>query len=318
MTNALKPVMPGDVISSNFINDLVESLDGLNDRLNQLEGDIGSGTQIVPNLFGHTLFQAKATLSAVSVGLNLGRVIDAYAQIVDRNLPASQSRIVIGQVPSAGWKVSVGSAVDLLLAIVPESAPQPGPEIDGFSNVSTPIKEQVVIIGKNFNTTAVNNTVTFIDVATPVLTSTSTSLLVRVPDGIPGAPTAPGEILPVTVRVVTPYGVATGEHNITAPLAGEIPVITGIDISPFPSAVVGEALEIQGRDFSSINIQNQVKFGSTTTTPDSSSPTALTVTVPSLPELAQPGSFAFLDVVVIVNGRPSDPWPDLFIQNPES
>lgn len=317
MANGPEHVRPGQVISSTLFNELTDWRDIVDDRLDQLDG--GLGEQTVPNVFGRTLSQARTMLRSATVDLNLGRTIDAHGLAVEPNLLASQRRLVIGQAPAPGFAAPRGSPVDLLIAAIAETGtqPSPSPVIDTFSRPETPINEPVFIIGKNFNPVSSGNTVTFADVPTPVLQSTPNSLKVRVPPGIPNAPSSPGEKLKVTVRVVTDDGAGTGEHTILPPLAGEGPVIGNIDTSPYPTGVVNEDIKINGQNFSSDPSGNIVRFGSVQADLPIKAATdiQLTVTIPDLPQVPTPGSGAFVAVTVETGGRESDP-EQLFVQRP--
>lgn len=324
MANGFPPVQPGDLITSSQWNSVLDGLEDALSRLATLEGGIGAGTETVPGLFGRTLSQARAILQQPSSRLSLGRVLDAHGATITPGLPTVQGRLVIGQLPPPGARVGPGSTVDLVVAGLADGGgtqPTPGPQIIGFNQAQTAILQPVVILGSNFDPVAANNQVTFDSVPTaapPTEQSTTNSLFVRVPEGIPGAPTAPGDTLDVEVRVTTPTGTATRQHTIEPPLAAAVPVIDNIDTAPNPTGVVGQPLTINGSNFSTTPSENVVRFGSTSATPSTASATELRVTVPeSLPSLPTPGSFAFFNVVVEVRGVPSDPvTPPLMIQRP--
>lgn len=324
MANGTTHVQPGDLITSDLWNGLRDQLADALQRLATLEGTSGTGTEIVPNFFGHTLGQARAILNQPSMHLNLGRVLDTFGAVVVPGLPAVQSRVVLGQIPQPGDRAVAGALVDLVIAaagagggpVTPTT-----PTITGFNQSETAILQPVVILGSNFDVTPANNQVTFANVPTPqppTSQSTPGSLFVRVPDGIPGAPTSPGASLDVQVRVTTPTGSATATHRIVPALAAPVPAITSIDTSPNPSGVVNELLTIHGQNFSPTASTNVVFFGSTPATPVSATTDQLVVRVPaSLPSLPNPHSFAFFNVFVEVDGVASDPvTPPLMIQRP--
>jgi hypothetical protein len=110
------------------------------------------------------------------------------------------------------------------------------PTITSFSPTSGPIGTSVVILGTNFNTTAINNIVYFGSVKATVTTATSTSLAVVVPSGITFQP------ITVTVNGLTacsdePFKVTfTGDVLTTNSFAPRVDIST-TPVAPNPICI---------------------------------------------------------------------------------
>jgi hypothetical protein len=324
MANGSHRVFPGDLITSDRWNALADDLETALEQLEALDSSGALGTESVPALFGRTLSQARSILAQPSVNLNLARVLDVFGNVLVPALPTVQSRIVLGQTPVAHSLVQSGTGVDLLVSgVAGGSGPgSQAPVIESFGAASTRIGDVVVIIGQNFDLTPQNNQVTFDGFAAPPPTaSTPSSISVRVPDDISGAPANPGETLSVDVVVTTENGPSnTMSHTIEPPLGQPVPTIASIDTSPYSTGVLGQPLVISGQDFGESIDDVLVFFNSTSVIPETVATDQLTVRVPnSLPELPTPGLMASFNVIVRVNDVRSDPAvPDLIIQRPVS
>lgn len=270
----LSHVQPGEVIRASAWNGLV-------DQVNTLLGGGGTVAGVpVPSVIGRPLNQARALLTQPSVNLALGVTLDAFGTSVDPNAPASQTRTVIMQSPSAGVQAAVGSPVDLVLAALGSPSTQPAPVILGTSAPSTPIGQPLTIIGDNFDLTANKNIVTFDGVSAGVPSPASkTSLTVTVP-------TVPG--VPKTVQVVVSIvgGPSSGPFSttITTALPGATPTIASVDVTPNAIARVGQSIKITGTNFNATANQNTVIFDNVQVAASGATGTTqLTVTVPDIP-----------------------------------
>lgn len=275
-------VMPGELISSEWVNSLLAKVGELDAQVRQLSGSLPAGTVTVPNVFGKPLSEARQIITLPALQLALGSVFNANGASINPNVVASFSLVVIGQYPVPGAKAMPGSAVNLLVAgtggnTVPPPAPLP--TISGFSKLKTPVGELVDIIGTNFVMPKENNAVTFKGVPAEVLAATIMALTVRVPANIVGAPTSGTDGVPVPVRVVTPHGEVTAQHSILPPLGGAAtPTITSV----MPSIpAVNAKMTINGTNFSPNFEQNEIHFDTITATAETALTNQLVVTVPN-------------------------------------
>jgi IPT/TIG domain/PASTA domain len=299
-------VNPGEVIRASLINQLIDA------------ANAGGGTTVpsgvaVPDLFSRTLSQARSLLSQPAVNLPLGATIDAFGTIVDPNAPSSASRVVVGQSPSAGARVPVGTPVSVVLAAQGTgSGPAPKPVITGFSAATTPVGQPVTILGDNFDLTAANNTVTFDGVPAGVPNpSTKTTLTVIVPP-IPGVPKS------ANVIVATPGGGSSvpAPTNVAAQLPGPNPAITSVDPSPLAIAQVGPPLKIKGSNFSATAANNSTMFDLTPgPVPTAASTTELTLIVPAITGVNSGNPPKAVTLTVKVGANSSSPF-SMFVEKP--
>jgi hypothetical protein len=141
----------------------------------------------------------------------------------------------------------------------------PMPTLTGFTPSSGAPGATVIITGTNFNTTAVNNVVKFNGVSATVISSTTTSITVTVPNG---ATTGP---ITVTTSGVT----ITSSNDFT--VLGK-PTITGF--SP-ASGAVGAEVVITGTNFSTTASENVVDFNGVVAIVTASTSETITTKVPS-------------------------------------
>jgi hypothetical protein len=314
-------VMPGELISSEWINGLLAKLGELDAQVQQLSGSIPGGTVIVPNLFGKTLGESRQLISLPALQLALGNVLDAYGANINPNVLASASLVVIGQYPVPNAKAFPGSAVNLVVAATPSTGSGPtskAPTITAFTPTPTPLGQNVDIIGTNFIGDDLSQNQIFFNEAGPFLPlfeSNEFLLKVKVPTDLDDAPVG-NQTLPVEVRVVTPNGEAKSDHIVTGALPGATPDITAvepIDAIPF----VGQEITIVGTDFSATAAQNRIHFDSVFVQAKSATGTTrLRVDVPNnIPGLTGPGAkekIVSLRVEVQIGqeqSRISDPFP---------
>jgi hypothetical protein len=141
----------------------------------------------------------------------------------------------------------------------------PTPSIDGFSPAQGAESATVTISGTNFNSTASNNLVRFNGVLAEVITSTSTSIVTKVPVGA-----STGKI------AITTSGVTIFSQNnfIVAPK----PTITSF--SP-TEGTAGTLVNITGSNFDSDEPKNLVTFNGKNALVIAASPTIITTSVPN-------------------------------------
>lgn len=311
MATNLKKVQPGDIVESDLMNQIIDTVEGLEVAVSSLGWS--TGTVVVPPLFGKTLNSAMTTINQPQTKLKLGNTIDAYGAALDPNQSDTRQRIIIGQTPPADARVSPNTFINLLLSVKPATGGGGGggnptqPTISSFNPAKTPLGEKVRIFGTNFDPDPAQNKISFADVDAGLPEQSSqTQLLVRVPKDIPSPPTGNSEKT-VSVTVKCPNGIATGEMILLAALAGDAPTITTIVGADPDFLVVGEIATITGTNFSANIQENKITFGTTETFPETSgnSTTKLKVKVPSPPNI-QTGIPVFLDVSVTVNGRQSN------------
>ena len=146
--------------------------------------------------------------------------------------------------------------------------PTPGipVSITDFSPKTGPVGTTVTLYGASFGPTPGQNTVTIGGVSAPVLSATTTELLLSVPAG---AATS-------VISVVTAYGYsATGEPFV---VESSVPTITGF--SPVVGSP-GTVVAISGSRFDTVPAQNAVALNLTSASVASATPTALTASIPA-------------------------------------
>ena len=278
-------VRPGDVISSELMNAIL-------DALFQLQGSIG-GTQVVPNLFGATLLNARGSILQPGRQLQLGLVVDVSGASIDPMATVNNSLIVLNQNPTAETRVAPGTPVNLLVSRVSNGSQPPPvnpPTITrtetaaGSLSTSFAVGATVAIVGTGFSATASQNTVTFNDRPAASVANDPADptrrLLVVVPTQIPGAPVNTGDapLNGVVLRVSTAgAGQVQTTITVTAPVPNQ-PTIT--QISPLIQDE-GANITITGTNFAS---NTQVRIRNTMAT-IVGTPTATTI-VATVPQFA--------------------------------
>jgi hypothetical protein len=223
-------VRPGDVISSDLINTILE-------QIALLGGSASGGSQVVPNVFGLFLGDARAAITLPSRQLSLGFTFDVNGAAVDSLAPGSQNLVVLNQSPAGDARVAPNTPVNLVVSASGSSSPLPvppptitGAQTPGGTNANAfAAGAAMVIVGTNFNATASQNTVRFNNVlatsVTPDAADPTRRLLVVIPPGIPGAPSAPGNPtlnnVTISVSVTGNTTTPTTTISITAPAAAQ-------------------------------------------------------------------------------------------------
>lgn len=299
-------VRPGDVITSELMNAILEALF-------QLKGCIG-GTQIVPNLFGATLLNARGSILQPERQLQLGLVVDVSGAAIDPMATVNNALIVLNQNPGADARVDPGTPVNLLVSRASSggSSPPVNPptiarteSAGGTVSTSFAVGATVAIVGTGFSATASQNTVTFNDRPAASVANDPADptrrLLVVVPTQINGAPVNPGDaaLNGVVLRVNTQgAGQVQTSITVTAPVPSQ-PTIS--QINPLIQDEGGN-ITITGTNFTS---NTQVRIRNTTAT-IVGTPTATTIvaTVPQFADILV-GTPVASAVVVSVPASPS-------------
>jgi hypothetical protein len=295
-------VMPGELITSEWVNSLLAKIGELDAQVQQLSGSIPAGSVMVPNVFGKPFGEARQIISLPALQLALGNVFDSNGASINKDAAASLGLTVIGQYPVPGARAMPGSAVNLLVAGSGSATPPPSlvPMISGFSNEQTAVDELVDIIGANFVMPITANQVTFKGVPAPVLSGDIMALTVRVPTGITGVPTSGTTGVLIPVNVVTPHGQASGQHTIMPPLGGGPPPSITLPLIPSIPAV-NSLLTINGANFSANVQQNIIHFDTLAVPAATATTSKLTVTVPN-GVISQPGAKAVELIVEVKSG----------------
>ncbi len=267
MATTLVPVKPGDLITSDLFNLLIQTVN----QLQAGQTQIPPGAVLVPNLFGQTLANAASVLIQPALKLGVGTTLDVLGNALDPDLPDSKARIVLAQNPLAGAYSLPGTGVNMVLsASVTGGGGQTGPKvkISTFIPQKAPIKQPLTIIGEGFDADPFKNEVTIggIPAGTPSSQSTTTSLFVVVPENIPNAPSAPGSEMVVKVMVRTPYDQQFADLTIVPPLPGSNPVINNVTDANGNVAdtfFVGDTVIINGDSFGDVTKDASVMFDGT-------------------------------------------------------
>ncbi|MDH5179221.1 MAG: hypothetical protein OEZ39_14575 [Gammaproteobacteria bacterium] len=316
-------VKPGDIITSEFMNSLLDEVEFIRTTLDGLLGAL-PGTVIVPSVFGKTLIEARSIVTSSENKLALGSVFNIYGVLVDPLATEVRTSRVLYQLPVAGARVAIGSSVNMVIsAAAGDTGTGPGTPVepiidqlllsDGTPSTSFSVGTGMIIIGSNFDPVSNNNSVTIggvVSQVTPSADDPTHKLRVTVPAGIPGAPTEPGQSplsnVPIIVLNTITGLQATRTCTIDPPPAVPPPQILSIPAGPH---LVGSSVVITGSGFSSTLSENVVRFDVVQTeTPGSISldGTQLTVTVPAgIPGLNVIGDVRTVDVSLVVNGVPA-------------
>ena len=295
-------VQSGEIISTELMNAILGELARLGSSA------APSGTQVVPNLFGTFLGDARVTILQPIRQLQLGFTFDVSGAAIDPLAAANFKLIVLNQSPPAEARVPPQTPVNL---VVSRSGLGAGPIVGspptitrtetavGVAATSFAVNGSMVIVGTNFSATASENTVTFDGTpatVTPDPGDPTRRLSVLVPTGIPNAPVnsgnAPKPGVVVSVQTLAGPPVTT-TITVTAPVAGT-PTITSLSTaSPFE----GDELTISGSNLSATAevLIRIVKATVVSRTP----PTTITVTVPKFADIL-PGPPVTASLVVHV------------------
>jgi photosystem II stability/assembly factor-like uncharacterized protein len=168
-----------------------------------------------------------------------------------------------GGAKTGAISVKVGKAADVSGPVFTYITPPA--TITSLSTAKGKIGESITITGTNFSTTKINNIVKFNGTAAVVGTATATKLTVTVPKGA-----TTGK---VTIAV-------SGAAVVTGPLFTVLmPVPTITNIAP-ATGKAGDAITINGSNFSTIKSDNVVKFNGKAAIVTSATATKLVATAP--------------------------------------
>lgn len=243
------------------------------DSLSPLSGAVGSSLTLNGSNFASGATVKFGNVSATVVSLSANQIVVAVP-----------SGLGLGETPVS---VSFGG---FTTNTIPFTVIYGRPRLASLTPTSGPPGTPVYLAGTEFAATAGANTVRFGNATATVLGGGAQGLLVNVPAlGVGGtnvtvtAGTASSDPLPFTVT--------SGEPATPVVLSSITP----------GSAAGGSLVMIAGKGFSSILSNNVVSFGEITTSPVSVSAGSIQVAVPfGL-------SAASVNVIVIVNGYPSNP-----------
>ena len=136
-------VRPGDIISSAFINGLLQ-------RIAALEGHFATSLLTVPNVIGRPFPVATQTMNAA--GLRVGTVIDVAGQQVQATDAGAGKRLVVATTPGSGDSVTVNRDITFLLTV--PAVEKQGPDISSLQPTQVTIGAPLTILGHNFTTGA--------------------------------------------------------------------------------------------------------------------------------------------------------------------
>jgi hypothetical protein len=198
----LRDVESGELITAEYVNELVAKINNLETLVQQLSGTIGTGIIIVPNFFGMSLGSALQTLNEPTIALQRGSIIDAAGNnIVELDVQV-RTRLVINQSPTSGQRVDRGTPVNLVIALKQEdSQPPANMVITGVEPSTQHIGQSVRILGANFGNDREALEATINDHQLPITFLNGTGDVVRVTltEDLPNAPTDEGET--ITARI---------------------------------------------------------------------------------------------------------------------
>ena len=219
-------VRAGDIISSELMNAILQQLAALGTP------ETGGGSQVVPNVFGMFLADARNVILQPARQLAMGFVFDTGGASVDPGAAANAHLIVLNQSPPADTRTQPNTPVNLVVSASSSgggSTGNPAPTItrtetpSGTASTAFAVLAPMAIVGTNFSATASDNVVRFDGtVASSVANDPADPtrrLIVVVPSGIPGAPVNPGDPAKANVQL----GVST---------LGSAPVTTAITVNP--------------------------------------------------------------------------------------
>jgi hypothetical protein len=294
-------VRPGDLISSDLMNAILE-------RLSQMGGGGVSGTQVVPNVFGAFLGDARAAILQPGRQLMLGFTFDITGAAIDPLSSANFNLIVLNQSPPGGSLVAPNTQVNLVVSqqlagggggTTPPPTITRTETVGGTAATSFAVNGSLAIVGTNFSATASQNTVTFDGTPGTVASDPADPtrrLIVNVPTGIPGAPVNPGDApkagVVLSVRRLGGEPVTT-TVTITAPVANQPTIATVNPATQFEN----QNVTITGTNFAA-NAQVRVR-GTLATIVGTPTATTIVFTVPDFGDIT-PGTPVTASLVVTI------------------
>jgi hypothetical protein len=312
MPNLPLNVQPGDIISSDLMTAILT-------RLAELSDVQPTGTQVVPNVFGTRLTDARSLITQPVRQLTLGFVIDISGASVDPLAAANLSLIVLNQNPVANSLVALNTPVNLVVSQASAGSGPPVVQPPTITQTETPtgtvttnfaVSSTIVLVGTNYSATASENTVTFNNIAAIVSgdpANPTQRLFVTVPTGIPGAPVDAGDsdLTGVNLVVQTLSGTpAITTITLTAPVADQPAIVSVSPGSPFETTDI----TITGTNFTSTA---EVLIRGQSATIVSNNPTQLVATVPNFADIPS-DAIVNSSLVVSVPGVGEDTFKGIF------
>jgi hypothetical protein len=311
LDEVLDHVGPGKLIRSDVFTWMLERIRDLEERVGD---DGGRGRVVVPNLTGRSLSSALAIINSDALSLRLGPVLDIDGLSVNARSIENGSRIVLMQMPPADGRVASNSLVRLLVTEQAET-PVPAPSIDDLVPNPVRVNEFLTIQGSDFPSTwrpDLGDAVTFNGTEGDVETGSSNTqaLQVRVPEGISGVPEEGDDEVEVTLTVQVRSETAQSTVRVQ-PSVGQEPIqITGIRAADNTNPTTGEAIVIVGTGFSDTLDENIVTFDPADNdlqrAAEARVSDGIQVLCPSAADLGFSGTFGRTDILVTVNGVPSN------------
>jgi hypothetical protein len=291
----LRDVESGELITAQYVNELVAKINNLETLVQQLSGTIGTGIIIVPNFFGMSLGSALQTLNEPTIALQRGSIIDAAGNNIVELDAQVRVRLVINQSPTSGQRVDRGTPVNLVIALEQEdSQPPANMVITGVVPSTQRIGQSVRILGSNFgsNRDALEATINDHQLPITFLSGTGDEVHVTLTEDLPNAPTDEGETITarITLRNVN-LGTSVVSPDITieaAPPAS--PTIDSIEVLDGDGGAIanpGDTVGIVGSNLLLENGTTTVRFAGvgsprTVTPQEGSDSDRLEVAVPNM------------------------------------
>ncbi|HEX7808341.1 MAG TPA: PASTA domain-containing protein, partial [Thermoanaerobaculia bacterium] len=224
-------VQPGDLITADLWNKMLNMIDAVEARLDALDA------RPVPDVVGDSLSGAKQELE--SARLSLATVIDTDGTALNPDDKASIGRIVITQMPSPGDFARAGQRVSLLVTGIRDKK-QTEPDITGatFDGDAAMVGRKLVLNGTNF-TGAVQVSFGRTTLTADQVAVTPTAITIAKVPEFDGAPTL-GQTKEVSVMVRNEVGRDTHIVPFTAVLviATPSPVIGNFTLTNKTSGVL--------------------------------------------------------------------------------
>jgi len=192
-------VHPGDLITADLWNKLLDSIDSVSTRIDAMEA------RAVPDVVGALL--PAAVRDIIASGLTVAKILDTAGTSVDSNDPAVADRFVLVQMPSPEDRVRIGRRVELLIT-PPRVKTANAPDITAVAAVGggePHVGGGIIITGTAF---AGNIRVSIgrNELAPPLFTVNSpTQITVPAVPSFPDQP-APGTSRPVAIEVSNEIG----------------------------------------------------------------------------------------------------------------
>lgn len=258
-----QPVRPGDLITAEVFNALLERLAEIEDLIG------GSGGLVeVPRLIGLTLGQALSQLLQSGGAFTVDEAFDVLGTALSTSTQDARSRLVVNQVPPPGARVASAGPIDVILA-AKGSPNQPAPSITSVSPIPVELDQELTLSGVNFGSPPGLLTVTIDGVTVQPTLHQPQSIRFVVPANLPNV-TSEGRT--ATVVVATAGGLANTDEKefddrpYVIPSSGTLPKVTSM-VNPNGTLVpldgtgtitVGQTMTLSGQNFLADPSQNKL------------------------------------------------------------